>query len=239
MLPTSHPSPCSAAPRGVSVEFTSLAYRRPAALCGCANELALEHKRPEHFLLRASNFWGRAGIYVAAGYMGSVSVVTTVKWFWFLIGLVALFGVLVHFAQTFKAYADAKGGAISSLYGKLAWLSILAWICYPVVWLFSEGFASFSVSFEVCAYAILDMITKVVVSFMVMSGALFLARQQFGLRLALALCAASCVGTEKCCCVLSLRDEQPTTCWVVWADASPTTPKAMYDVLDELARHPY
>ena len=119
--------------------------------------------------------FGRAGIYIAAGYMGSVSVVTTVKWFWFLIGLVALFGVLVHFAQTFKAYADAKGGAISSLYGKLAWLSILAWICYPVVWLFSEGFASFSVSFEVCAYAILDMITKVVVSFMVMSGALFLA----------------------------------------------------------------
>jgi bacteriorhodopsin len=103
--------------------------------------------------------------------MGSVSVVTTVKWFWFLIGLAALFAVLVHFAQTFKAYADAKGGEIAQLYGKLAWLSILAWICYPVVWLFSEGFASFSVSFEVCAYAILDMVTKVVVSFMVMSGA--------------------------------------------------------------------
>ena len=171
--------------------------------------------------------FGRAGIYIAAGYMGSVSVVTTVKWFWFLIGLAALFGVIVHFAQTFKAYADAKGGAISSLYGKLAWLSILAWICYPVVWLFSEGFASFSVSFEVCAYAILDMITNVVVSFMVMSGALFLARQRFGLHRALALCAASCVGTEEDCRVLLFRDEQPTTCWAVWADASPTTPKAM------------
>lgn len=35
------------------------------------------------------------------------------------------------------------------MYGKLAWLSILVWICYPVVWLFSTGFASFSVSFEV------------------------------------------------------------------------------------------
>lgn len=112
-----------------------------------------------------------AAIYIGSGYMGSVSVVTTVKWFWFLIGLAALFAVIVHFAQVFKAYADAKGGELSQLYGKLAWLSILAWICYPVVWLFSEGFASFSVSFEVCAYAILDMITKVVVSFMVMSGA--------------------------------------------------------------------
>lgn len=131
--------------------------------------------------------------------MGSVSVVTTVKWFWFLIGLMALFGVLVHFAQTFKAYADAKSGAISSLYGKLAWLSILAWICYPVVWLFSEGFASFSVSFEVCAYAILDMITKVVVSFMVMSGAFSFAAQWFVSRLAIALWPHRVPFLQGCC----------------------------------------
>ena len=62
---------------------------------------------------------------ITAGYMGAVSVVTTVKWFWFLIGLAALFAVIVHFAQVFKAYADAKGGELSQLYGKLAWLSIL------------------------------------------------------------------------------------------------------------------
>ena len=109
-------------------------------------------------------------IYVLAGYMGSVSVVTTVKWFWFLIGLLGLGGVIIHFAQTFKVSADAKGGELAALYGKVAWLSILVWICYPVVWLFSEGFASFSVSFEVCAYSVLDIISKVVVCFMVMSG---------------------------------------------------------------------
>ena len=44
-------------PQGVSIDFTSLASRRPAALRGCSNELALEHKCPEHFMLRASNFW--------------------------------------------------------------------------------------------------------------------------------------------------------------------------------------
>ena len=111
--------------------------------------------------------------------MGSVSVVTTVKWFWFLISIAALAAVIVHFASVFKAYADVKGGEISQLYGKLAWLSILAWFCYPVVWLFSEGFASFSVSFEVCAYAILDIITKVIVSFMVMSGMTALFAPEF------------------------------------------------------------
>mmetsp|Transcript_2614 Transcript_2614/g.4211 ORF Transcript_2614/g.4211 Transcript_2614/m.4211 type:complete len:204 (-) Transcript_2614:207-818(-) len=117
--------------------------------------------------------FGAAGanlIYLCSLYMGSVSVVTTVKWFWFLIGLVALFAVVVHFAQIYKAAADARGGEAAQLYGKVAWLSILVWICYPAVWLFSEGFASFSVSFEVCAYCVLDLISKVVLSFMIMSG---------------------------------------------------------------------
>ena len=90
-------------------------------------------------------------------YMGSVSVVTTVKWFWFLIGVAGLIAAIVHFAQTFKAAADVKGGDMSALYGKVAWIVILTWICYPVVWLFSEGFASFSVSFEVCMPAHLRM----------------------------------------------------------------------------------
>ena len=39
-----------------------------------------------------------------------------------------------------------------------------------LVWLFSEGFASFSVSFEVCAYAILDLAAKAIFGFMVMSA---------------------------------------------------------------------
>eukprot|EP00281_Chroomonas_sp_CCMP1168_P018759 CAMPEP_0206227594 /NCGR_PEP_ID=MMETSP0047_2-20121206/8708_1 /ASSEMBLY_ACC=CAM_ASM_000192 /TAXON_ID=195065 /ORGANISM="Chroomonas mesostigmatica_cf, Strain CCMP1168" /LENGTH=246 /DNA_ID=CAMNT_0053650759 /DNA_START=55 /DNA_END=795 /DNA_ORIENTATION=+ len=113
---------------------------------------------------------GSAVVMVFAMYMGSVSVVTTVKWFWFLIGVIGLIGAIVHFAQTFKAAADVKGGDVSALYGKVAWIVILSWICYPIVWLFSEGFASFSVSFEVVAYALLDIVSHVVMSFMVMSA---------------------------------------------------------------------
>ena len=44
-------------------------------------------------------------------------------------------------------------------------MTILVWSCYPIVWLFSEGFASFSVSFEITMYAILDVINKVIVNF--------------------------------------------------------------------------
>ena len=39
-----------------------------------------------------------------------------------------------------------------------------------MVWLFSEGFASFSVSFEVCAYSMLDIVSKVIFCFIVMAG---------------------------------------------------------------------
>jgi bacteriorhodopsin len=48
-----------------------------------------------------------------------------------------------------QEYAALRTAEVSMVYGKVAWLSIIVWICYPVTWLFSTGFASFSVSFEV------------------------------------------------------------------------------------------
>ena len=62
------------------------------------------------------------------------------------------------------------GAEIADVYGKVAWLTIISWIFYPLIWLFSEGFASFSVSFEVCAYAVLDVASKAIFGFMVMSA---------------------------------------------------------------------
>jgi len=93
--------------------------------------------------------------------MGSVAVVTTVKWFWFTFSLVALVFVLYSIARTFKDSAILRGGAIASLYGQLAALILICWIFYPLIWVFSSGFASFSVSFEVCAYAVIDICAKV------------------------------------------------------------------------------
>ena len=88
-------------------------------------------------------------VWVLCSYMGAVSVVTTVKWFWFLVSLIGLAGVIVNLARSFKEASNQRGAEIAELYGKAAWLIILTWFCYPIVWLFSEGFASFSVSFEV------------------------------------------------------------------------------------------
>lgn len=113
---------------------------------------------------------GAAALYVFTTYMGSVSVVTTVKWFWFFVGLVGLGGAIVSITRTFKVASQLHGPELEQLYGKIAWLTFLVWLAYPLVWLFSAGFASFSVSFEVVAYAICDVVSKVVVSFIVLSG---------------------------------------------------------------------
>eukprot|EP00961_Rhodomonas_salina_P262463 3546990-Rhodomonas_salina.1 len=69
---------------------------------------------------------------VFCAYMGAVSVVTTVKWFWFVISLIALVIVLMGLAKSFKEAANARGGEIASLYGQLGALIIITFILYPV-----------------------------------------------------------------------------------------------------------
>jgi bacteriorhodopsin len=99
---------------------------------------------------------------ILCAYMGAISVVPTVKWFWFVFSLALLVPVLYALASTFRACVQHAGAeSISELYNRSSWLIVVSWCFYPIVWLFSEGFASFSVSFEVIAYAILDLLVKV------------------------------------------------------------------------------
>ena len=108
--------------------------------------------------LRDASVWLMVAVLmITAGYMGAVSVVTTVKWFWFLFGMAMFLPVIYSLARTFReTVITRKDPEMIELYGKIAWLTIIMWSFYPVVWLFSEGFASFSVSFEVlslsCCY---------------------------------------------------------------------------------------
>ena len=95
---------------------------------------------------------------IISGYMASVSVVTTVKWFWFLFGIGMFVPVIYSLARTFReTVIMRKDPEIMELYGKVAWLTIIIWCFYPIVWLFSEGFASFSVSFEVWNFTLLQI----------------------------------------------------------------------------------
>ena len=65
-------------------------------------------------------------------YLASVSVVTTVKWFWFVIAVCLLVCVIASFARGFKESANLRGPDVSSLYGQLAALTMICFIAYPV-----------------------------------------------------------------------------------------------------------
>ena len=69
---------------------------------------------------------------IMSGYLGAVSVVTTVKWFWFVIAAVLLVCVIAAFARGFKESANLRGPDLSSLYGQLAALVMICFVFYPV-----------------------------------------------------------------------------------------------------------
>ena len=108
---------------------------------------------------------------VYCGYMGAVSVVATVKWFWFFFCCVFFVPVIYALSRMFRVAAQDSGHeAVHELYSRLSWLIVVSWCFYPIVWMFSVGFASFSVSLEVIAYTILDMFSKVVFCFIVVGN---------------------------------------------------------------------
>ena len=80
--------------------------------------------------------------------------------------------VLVSLTKTFQlsAVGNDLAGDVLELYSRLGWLTVIVWCFYPIVWLFSEGFQSFSVSFESVAFSILDIVSKAVFAFIIVGS---------------------------------------------------------------------
>ena len=54
------------------------------------------------------------------------------------------------------------GEEARALYNKVAWMTIVLWTLYPVVWIIAEGQRMVSASMEACLYAIMDVSAKCV-----------------------------------------------------------------------------
>jgi bacteriorhodopsin len=103
-----------------------------------------------------------AVLMVFSSYMGAVSIVASVKWFWFLFFLAFMAYVIFSLTRTFRHSVDASGQmCLVELYSRLTWIVVVTYSLYAIVWLFSQGFPSFSVTLEVVAYSLLDVINKV------------------------------------------------------------------------------
>jgi len=106
---------------------------------------------------------------IFAGYMGSVALVPTVKWLWFVIGLVVYVPVVLAIVRIFRQTLIEKFTDVDriELYSKVSLLTIIVWSLYPIVWVFAVGTGGLGVSAESITYAVLDVCSKCVFSFMI------------------------------------------------------------------------
>jgi len=76
--------------------------------------------------------------------------VGNVKWVWWFFGMCWFMHIIFALGKSWAESAKAKGGNSSTVYGRAAGLTVIVWFCYPIIWVFAEGFGNFSVTFEVC-----------------------------------------------------------------------------------------
>jgi len=107
---------------------------------------------------------------IACGAFGALTV-GNVKWVWWFFGMCWFLHIIFALGKSWAEAAKAKGGESGSVYSKIAGITVIAWFCYPIVWVFAEGFGNFSVTFEVLIYGVLDVISKAVFGLILMSGA--------------------------------------------------------------------
>lgn len=85
---------------------------------------------------------------------------TAQKWGWYAIGCIAYLFVIWHVAVTGSRVVQAKGPKVTKLFGSLATLTLILWTIYPIVWGIADGARKTSVSTEIIAYAVLDVLAK-------------------------------------------------------------------------------
>merc|ERR1711988_1149952 len=82
------------------------------------------------------------------------------------------FGMLmfVPILQQLNACKSTCPAATSATYNKIANLTIITWIFYPIVWLMAEGNNSLAPDKEALAYTTLDILAKSVFGFIIISA---------------------------------------------------------------------
>lgn len=92
------------------------------------------------------------------------------KYVWFATSTIAFLFILYVLTRLLKE-TSARGGAVRSLFRNLATLTVVLWICYPIVWLLgTEGTGVINLQVEVILYMILDVLAKVGFGFLLLSN---------------------------------------------------------------------
>jgi bacteriorhodopsin len=90
---------------------------------------------------------------------------TIQRWGWYAIACIAYIFVIWHVALHGSRTVSAKSARVKKLFTSLAAMTLILWTIYPIVWGIADGARRASVNTEIIAYAVLDILAKVVFGF--------------------------------------------------------------------------
>lgn len=85
---------------------------------------------------------------------------TAQRWGWYAIACIAYLAIVWVLLVHGRGAAVRKGGKVSSFYAAIGGFTLVIWTIYPIVWGFADGARRMSVSSEIIAYAVLDVLAK-------------------------------------------------------------------------------
>merc|ERR1712054_48262 len=85
-------------------------------------------------------------------------------------GMLMFAPIVYYLLVDLKESAKGLGKDAEGVYNKISMLTAITWACYPVVWLFAEGSNKLSADTEAYAYTFLDILSKSVFGFIIISG---------------------------------------------------------------------
>lgn len=91
--------------------------------------------------------------------------------FWFIVSTAAMIVLLYLVATRLFSEAARQGGAAQQVFRTLAYLTLVLWSLYPIVWLLgTEGFGAVGSTTEVLLFLILDVLAKIGFGFLLLTN---------------------------------------------------------------------
>mmetsp|Transcript_43264 Transcript_43264/g.67771 ORF Transcript_43264/g.67771 Transcript_43264/m.67771 type:complete len:287 (-) Transcript_43264:329-1189(-) len=110
---------------------------------------------------------GSVMMMVFAGFMAAVSS-GYIKWLWFTLGLLIFLPLAYTMIRGFKSLVERSHPAVVEMYSKVAWLTVITWSLYPLVFMLSAGSGDWSPNFETMVFGVLDIMSKAVFGFILL-----------------------------------------------------------------------
>ena len=92
------------------------------------------------------------------------------KWYFWGFGCLMFLPIVMELNNFKNNAAVTSSAKKSDLYPKIANLTIITWICYPIVWYMAEGKNTLAADNEAIAYTVLDVLSKSVFGWFIISA---------------------------------------------------------------------